>query len=62
MADRPKLTTPSEKAFRDDKRTADVMAQEDSRRAADSAKTSRLRAQRLAKEAADRSAKSRGKK
>jgi hypothetical protein len=40
----------------DDKRTADVRAAEESRRAADSAKTSRLRAQRLTMESAEREA------
>jgi len=46
-------------AFRDDLRTAYVLRHEESRRAVNSAKTFRLRAQRLAKEAAEREAGSR---
>jgi hypothetical protein len=43
----------AEKAFAHDKQQANVMAEEDRRRAADAAKTARLRELRLAKEAAE---------
>ena len=46
----------AEKAFAHNKQQADVMAEEDRRRAADAAKTARLREMRLAKEAAERAA------
>ena len=45
--------TLAEKAFAHDKQQADVMDEEDRRRAADAAKTARLRKLRLAKEAAE---------
>jgi hypothetical protein len=44
----------AEKAFARDKQQADVMAEEDRRRAADAVKTARLRELRLAKEAAEK--------
>jgi hypothetical protein len=44
----------AEKAFAHDKQRADVMAEEDRRRAADAAKTARLRELRLAKEAIEK--------
>jgi hypothetical protein len=47
-----KLKTPTERAAEDEKRTVDVLAEENARRASDSAKSSRLRAQRLAVEEA----------
>jgi hypothetical protein len=43
----------AEKAFARDKQQADVMAEEDRRRAANAAKTARLRELRLAREAAE---------
>ena len=46
--------TLAEKAFAHDKQQADVMTQEDRRRAADAAKTARLRELRLAREAAEK--------
>jgi hypothetical protein len=51
--------TPAERAAAIDKRSADVLAQEDGRRAADAAKTARLRALRLAKEAGEPKGKTR---
>jgi hypothetical protein len=44
----------ADKAFAHDKQQADVMTQEDRRRAADAAKTARLRELRLAREAAEK--------
>ena len=52
-------TTPAERAAAIDKRSADVLAQENGRRAADAAKTIRLRALRLAKEAGESQGKTR---
>jgi hypothetical protein len=46
----------AEKAFAHDKWKAEVMAEEDRRRAADAAKTARLRELRLAREAAEEGA------
>jgi hypothetical protein len=48
--------TLAEKAFAHNKQQADVMTEEDRRRAANAAKTARLRELRLAKEAAERAA------